>query len=109
MLFGPDGIGVIFNDDGVGYMLQTETAEAISTIALCIILFSGGMDTRLTDIKPVMAPGVTLATIGVLLTALITGVIMFYVYDWVGATIPLSLALLMAATMSSTDSEKRWA
>ena len=104
MLFGPDGIGVIFNDDGVGYMLQTETAEAISTIALCIILFSGGMDTRLTDIKPVMAPGVTLATIGVLLTALITGVIMFYVYDWVGATIPLSLALLMAATMSSTDS-----
>lgn len=104
MLFGPDGIGVIFNDDGVGYMLQTETAEAISTIALCIILFSGGMDTRLTDIKPVMAPGVTLATIGVLLTALITGVIMFYMYDWVGATIPLSLALLMAATMSSTDS-----
>ena len=104
MLFGPDGIGSIFNEDGVGYMIKTESAEAISTIALCIILFSGGMDTKLTDIRPVMAQGVTLATLGVLLTAVITGVIMYYVYGWFGAAIPLSLALLMAATMSSTDS-----
>lgn len=104
MLFGPDGIGALFNENGVGYMIQTETAEALSTIALCIILFSGGMDTKLTDIRPVMAPGVALATIGVLITALVTGVIMYYVYGWLDRYIPLSLALLMAATMSSTDS-----
>ena len=106
MLFGPDGIGALFNEDGVGYMLDTSTAEALSTIALCIILFSGGMDTKLTDIRPVIAPGVTLATLGVLITATVTGIILFYIFGWLDAfqTIPLSMALLMAATMSSTDS-----
>jgi len=106
MLFGPDGIGALFNEDGVGYMLKTETAEALSTIALCIILFSGGMDTKLTDIRPVVAPGVTLATVGVMLTAAITGFILFHIFGWLNSykAVPLSMALLMAATMSSTDS-----
>ena len=106
MLFGPDGIGALFNEDGVGYIINTGTAQAISTIALCIILFSGGMDTKLTDIRPVVAPGVTLATLGVLITAAVTGIILFYVFGWLDAfeSIPLSMALLMAATMSSTDS-----
>lgn len=104
MLFGPDGIGALFNEDGVGYMINTGSAEALSTIALCIILFSGGMDTKLTDIRPVLAPGVTLATLGVLLTALVTGVIIYYVYGWMHVGISISLALLMGATMSSTDS-----
>ena len=75
MLFGPDGIGRLINDDGVGYMLNVGSAQAIATIALCIILFSGGLDTKLSDIRPVMTPGLTLATIGVLLTMIITGTI----------------------------------
>ena len=106
MFFGPDGIGALFNEDGVGYMIKTETAEALSTIALCIILFSGGMDTKLTDIRPVLAPGVTLATAGVLITAVVTGIILFYIFGWLQslATVPMSMALLIAATMSSTDS-----
>ncbi len=106
MLFGQDGIGALFSDDGAGYMIKTETAEALSTIALCIILFSGGMDTKLTEIRPVFAPGVTLATAGVLITALITGVILFYVFGWLNAfqSVSMSMALLIAATMSSTDS-----
>ena len=57
MLFGPDGIGHFFNDNGMGYILGVSSAQAIGTIALCIILFSGGMDTKLSDIRPVMAPG----------------------------------------------------
>ena len=91
MLFGPDGIGALFNEDGVGYIINTGTAQAISTIALCIILFSGGMDTKLTDIRPVVAPGVTLATLGVLITAAVTGIILFYVFGWLDAfeSIPL--------------------
>ncbi len=106
MIFGPDGIGALFNDDGVGYMLKTETAEALSAIALCIILFSGGMDTKLTDIRPVLAPGVTLATAGVLITAVVTGFILFYVFGWLNSleSVTLSMSLLIAATMSSTDS-----
>ena len=106
MLFGPDGIGKIFNEDGVGYMFNVGSAQAIGTLALCIILFSGGLDTKLSDIRPVIGPGLTLATLGVLLTMLITGGIIYYVFGWFRAiaSVSLPLALLMASTMSSTDS-----
>ena len=105
MLFGPDGIGKLF-DENVGYMLNVGSAQAIGTIALCIILFSGGMDTKLSDIRPVMIPGLTLATIGVLLTMLITGVVTYFVFGWVQsvASVSIAVAMLMASTMSSTDS-----
>lgn len=106
MLFGPDGIGRLINDDGVGYMLNVGSAQAIGTIALCIILFSGGLDTKLSDIRPVIAPGLTLATIGVLLTMLITGGIIYVVFGWFDAlaSVSLAVAMLIASTMSSTDS-----
>ena len=106
MLFGPDGIGRLINEDGVGYMLNVGSAQAIGTIALCIILFSGGLDTKLSDIRPVMVPGLTLATIGVLITMLVTGVITYYVFGWLHsvASVSIATALLMASTMSSTDS-----
>ena len=86
--------------------IDTENAQALSTVALCIILFSGGMDTKLSDIKSVLAPGITLATIGVLVTCLITGVTIYYIFGWLHAvqTISIWMALLIAATMSSTDS-----
>lgn len=106
MLFGPDGVGKLFNEDGIGYMLDIDIAQGIGTVALCIILFSGGMDTKLSDIRPVIAPGLVLATVGVLLTALITGVIIYYIFGWLNAIASVSIwvALLMASTMSSTDS-----
>lgn len=104
MLFGSDGMSAVFG--GVGVRIDTESAQALSTVALCIILFSGGMDTRLSDIKSVMAPGVTLATIGVLITCLLTGVTIYFIFGWLNAVASVSIwmALLIAATMSSTDS-----
>ena len=106
MLFGPDGLGKLINEEGVGYMLNVGSAQAIGTVALCIILFSGGLDTKLSDIRPVIGPGMTLATVGVLLTMVITGVIIYYVFGWLNAIAAVSLpvAMLMASTMSSTDS-----
>lgn len=106
MLFGPDGIGRLINEEGVGYMLNVGSAQAIGTIALCIILFSGGLDTKLADIRPVMIPGLTLATIGVLITMLVTGLIIYYLFGWMNAVASVSIAtaMLMASTMSSTDS-----
>ena len=106
MLFGSDGIGKFINEDGVGYMLDVSSAQAIGTIALCIILFSGGLDTKLSDIRPVIAPGLTLATLGVLLTMVITGAIIYFVFGWFEAiaTVSIPIAMLMASTMSSTDS-----
>lgn len=98
MLFGPDGFGFSFDN--------TDAAEAFGTVAMCIILFSGGMDTRLSDIRPVLGPGVTLATAGVFITALATGLIIWLVFGWLDAPVALTLpmALLIASTMSSTDS-----
>lgn len=83
MLFGPDGVGKLINPNGVGYMLNISSAEALSSIALCVILFSGGMDTKLSDINPVMPQGVALATFGVLLTMGITGVLVYYIFGWI--------------------------
>src|SRR5690554_950528 len=101
------GVGMIFGSDGVGIEFQNiQLAQAISSIALCIILFSGGMDTKLDDIKPVLPQGVILATVGVLLTAIFTGLAIWYILGMTvqSASIGLLSSLLLAATMSSTDS-----
>ena len=106
-------VGVIFGSNTTASLLgtnsleiDTDTAQALSTVAMCIILFTGGLETKLNDIRSVLLPGITLATIGVLLTCAITGVIIYYIFSWLNAVVTVSiwLALLMAATMSSTDS-----
>ena len=104
MLFGSGGVGALFGGDGI--QIETSAAQALSTLALCIILFSGGLDTKLVDVKSVLWPGVTLATLGVLLTCVVTGVITYFIFGWLNALAGISIwmALLMAATLSSTDS-----
>ncbi|MDL2231423.1 potassium/proton antiporter [Porphyromonadaceae bacterium OttesenSCG-928-L07] len=98
MLFGSDGIGIQFNNPYY--------AQFIGTVALSIILFSGGMDTKVEEIKPVIREGVILATLGVFMTAFITGLFVYLVSAYTGQHIGLTLveALLLASVMSSTDS-----
>lgn len=98
MLFGVDGLGISFD--------SIRAAQAIGTVALCVILFSGGMDTKLDDIKPVLAPGIMLATAGVFITAFSTGFIIWLLMDKtvLGGGMGLLASLLLASTMSSTDS-----
>lgn len=104
MFFGSHSLGVFFETDRME--IDIDTAEALSTVVMCIILFTGGMETKMSDIKSVLAPGITLATLGVLLTCVITGVIIYYIFGWINAVASVSIwvALLMAATLSSTDS-----
>ena len=91
-----------------GYKLiefdSPELTQFIGMLALCIILFSGGMDTRFSEIRPVLAPGIILATAGVLATAFIAGGFVCLLAPYVGFDFGFPLALLLAATMSSTDS-----
>lgn len=98
MLFGSDGLGLQFN--------SAEDAQFIGMIALSIILFSGGMDTKFQDIKPVLKPGIVLSTVGVLLTTVLTGVFIYFLSGLTHTNIELTMmaSLLLAATMSSTDS-----
>lgn len=97
MLFGSDGLGIQFNNPA--------SAQFIGMIALSIILFSGGMDTKYTEIKPILGQGVILATLGVAATTAITGLFIFWISGFSEFTsLTLIEALLMAAVMSSTDS-----
>jgi cell volume regulation protein A len=98
MAFGSDGLGIQFN--------SASDAQFIGMMALSIILFSGGMDTRYADIKPVLKQGILLSTVGVLVTTLLTGLFIFFLSHYTHASIELTLmvSLLLAATMSSTDS-----
>lgn len=98
MIFGTDGLGIQFGD--------MHTAQFIGMVALCIILFSGGMSTKISAIKPVILPGMVLSTVGVLLTALITGLFIWWVsgMSWTNIHFAFVPSLLLAATMSSTDS-----
>lgn len=98
MTFGTDGLGIQFSD--------MHTAQFIGMIALCIILFSGGLGTKIRSIKPVLVPGLILSTVGVLLTALVTGLFIWWLsgMSWTNIHFAFIPSLLLAATMSSTDS-----
>ncbi len=98
MAFGTDGVGVQFSD--------MHSAQFVGMIALCVILFSGGMGTKLSAIRPVIVPGLLLSTVGVLLTALLTGGFIWWLsgMSWTNIHFAFIPSLLLAATMSSTDS-----
>jgi len=96
MLFGSDGLGVEF--------YSPDWAQFVGMMALSIILFSGGMDTKRDEIKPIVAQGIVLASVGVLLTALVTGAFIFFVSQWCAVNLTFTESLLLAAIMSSTDS-----
>ena len=104
MFFGSHSMTGLIGMSGV--QIDIDTAQGLSTVAMCIILFTGGLETKLSDIKSVLAPGITLATLGVLITCVVTGAIIHLLFGWINAVASVSiwLALLMAATMSSTDS-----
>lgn len=98
MLFGSDGLGLQFHN--------AKEAQFIGMVALSIILFSGGMDTKFREIKPILAQGIVLSTAGVLLTAFFTGLFIWWLSGmaWTNIHLPLITSLLLASTMSSTDS-----
>lgn len=99
--------GMAFGSGGLGFQFDNpHQAQLIGMIALSVILFAGGMDTKFKEIKPVAAPGVVLATLGVVFTAVLTGLFIYGLSQWSALSIQLSFAvsLLLASTMASTDS-----
>ena len=97
------GVGMLFGLNFISYR-SVEMTQIVGMIALCIILFTGGMDTKFSEIKPIIGPGVVLATVGVVMTAFVLAGFVWLVAPWLGIEIPFALALLLASTMSSTDS-----
>lgn len=101
------GVGMLAGQDGFGLRFDNAAiAEFIGMFSLCIILFSGGLDTDFKEIRPVLGPGVMLATLGVLLTTAITGI---FIHEIMGRLLPAYRfgwieSFLLASIMSSTDS-----
>ncbi|AZQ82804.1 potassium/proton antiporter [Colwellia sp. Arc7-635] len=91
MLAGEDGPGGIFFDNA-------EAAHSLGTLALALILFDGGLQTPFKAIKQVWKPASALATFGVLITGLVTGVAAAYILK-----IPMLHGLLLGAIVGSTD------
>ncbi|MDE2027086.1 MAG: potassium/proton antiporter [Candidatus Omnitrophica bacterium] len=91
MLAGSDGIGKIYFDDPA-------LTNALSTIALTFILFSGGFETNLKDIKPIYLSGLSLSTLGVLISALLVGLFASLVLKF-----SMEEGFLLGAIVASTD------
>ena len=96
-------VGLFFGYDILSFN-SPELTQFIGMISLCIILFSGGMDTKFSEIRPILPEGITLATAGVLTTALLLGGFVYFVAPWLGFELTFPMALLLASTISSTDS-----
>jgi len=91
MLAGSDGIGGIRFDD-------PKLAQFIGIVSLNFILFSGGLDTNWTAVKPILREGILLSTLGVLLTAVSLGTFVWFVTDFT-----IYESLLLGSIVSSTD------
>ena len=91
MLAGEGGPGGIQFDD-------VHTTYVVGSIALALILFDGGLRTRFATFRSVLAPAVTLATVGVLMTAALTAPVAKFL---LGMT--WTEALLVGAVVASTD------
>ncbi|MDD4651136.1 MAG: potassium/proton antiporter [Methanothrix sp.] len=94
------GIGMLAGSDGPGgiYFDNPWLAQSLGSAALIFILFSGGLDTKWREVKPILWKGVLLSTLGVIFTALIVGCAAYYALNF-----SIHEALLLAAIISSTD------
>ncbi len=92
MLAGSEGFGGIHFDN-------PKTAQFIGIIALNFILFSGGLDTGWQTVKPIIWQGISLSTLGVILTAFFVGLFVWAITDFT-----IFEGLLLGSIVSSTDS-----
>ena len=91
MLAGSDGLGGITFDN-------PSLVRSLGITALVLILFSGGLDTEWSAVRPIVWQGLSLSTIGVLVTALLIGMFVAWVQGFTFLE-----GLLLGAIVSSTD------
>lgn len=94
------GLGMLAGSEGVGGIAFEDysLASAIGTISLALILFDGGLRTSRESLKVAWKPALTLATLGVAITAVATGVAAIYLLD-----LPPLQGILLGSIVGSTD------
>ncbi|MFJ9043691.1 potassium/proton antiporter [Streptomyces sp. NPDC102347] len=93
-------VGIVAGEDGLGLRFDNvQLAQALGTAALAVILVEGGLTTRWSDVRRLVAPAGVLATLGVVISVVVTasGAHWLLGLDW-------NVALLLGAIVSSTDS-----
>ena len=93
-------IGMLAGEEGPGGLKFDDVRETylVGSIALALILFDGGLRTRIATVRSVLAPSLLLATVGVLITAALTAPVASYMLD-----IRWTEGLLVGAVVASTD------
>jgi cell volume regulation protein A len=93
-------IGMLAGSEGPGgiYFNDPKLAQFVGIIAFCFILFSGGFETDYATVKPVLWQGITLSTLGVIITAFSLGLFVWYITDFT-----IYESLLLGSIVSSTD------
>jgi cell volume regulation protein A len=95
------GVGMLVGSDGLGWIEvdDAELVKDVGVVALVLILFEGGLASGWSEIRPVVVPAAVLATVGTVVTALITGLAAAWLLD-----LPLLYGLLLGSIVASTDS-----
>jgi cell volume regulation protein A len=96
------GLGMLVGSEGIGGVEFTdvELTRTLGTIGLVLILFEGGLTAGFGEIRPVLGTAVSLATVGTLITAVLTGLVAAWVFD-LGTLEGLIIGSAVAATDSA--------
>lgn len=93
-------IGMLAGSEGIGglYFDNAWVAQFIGVVALAFIIFAGGFHTSWHSIKPILSKGIILSTLGVFITATLTGIFSYYVLN-----LPFMTCMLLGSIICSTD------
>ena len=94
------GLGMAIGSDGLDWIAfdDYELARTIGIVALALILFEGGLIAGFSEIRPVLRPSLSLALLGTLVTAAITGFAAVWLFD-----LDTLEGLLLGSIVASTD------